>query len=107
MINRWYGDCLFQARAAIFLTTLVLVAIMLFADPFCYACDGVDVVCPGCGVKTGLTQALSGDFIASAESNPLSLLLAFALLMGFLDFVVGLVLRRRIVFRDGSERSIE
>lgn len=107
MINRWYGECLFQARAAIFLTTLALVAIMLYADPFCYACDGADVVCPGCGVKTGLMEALAGDFAASVESNPLSLLLALALAIGFLDLIVGLALRRRLVCRDGSELSIE
>ena len=94
MINRLYSHEFFQARAIVYGVSLALVLLMLFADPFEYACNLPGNSCPGCGVKTGLLFVLQGDIAAAGASNPLSILIAAMFAMACLDSLIGLLVRR-------------
>ena len=94
MIKRLYSHEFFQARAIVYGATLALVLLMLFADPFEYACNLPGNSCPGCGVKTGLLFVLQGNIAAAAASNPLSILIAAMVAMACLDSLIGLYVRR-------------
>ena len=94
MIKRLYSHEFFQARAIVYGVSLALVLVMLFADPFEYACNLPGNSCPGCGVKTGLHFILQGNIAAAAASNPLSILIAAMVAMACLDSLIGLLVRR-------------
>ena len=94
MIKHLYSQEFFQARAIVYGATLALVLLMLFADPFEYACNLPGNSCPGCGVKTGLHFILQGNIAAAEASNPLSILIAAMVAMACLDSLIGLLVRR-------------
>ena len=94
MIKRLYSHEFFKARVIVYGVSLALVLLMLFADPFEYACNLPGNSCPGCGVKTGLHFILQGNIAAAEASNPLSFLIAAMVAMACLDSLIGLLVRR-------------
>ena len=95
MINRLYSHEFFQARAIVYGVSLALVLLMLFADPFEYACNLPGNSCPGCGVKTGLFLILHGNITAALESNPISVLMAAAAVAALIDLLAGLTIQTK------------
>ena len=90
-----YSEEFFQARVIVYGVTLALTAIMLFADPFEYACNLPGNSCPGCGVKTGLFLILHGNITAALESNPISVLMAAAAVAALIDLLAGLTIQTK------------
>lgn len=88
MINLHSNDLLL-ARVIVYLLTAAMLMLMLCADPFDYICDGVDVVCPGCGIKTGLHCLLRFDYEGAIQSNPASIWVAVAAVLATMDSLVG------------------
>ena len=61
-----------------------------FADPFHYQC-GIDFVCPGCGVKTGVFNLLRGNVEGAVRCNPFSVAVILAAVFSVVDTFVGLI----------------
>lgn len=86
----WYRPCFFSARLVVYCVSAGMLLIMLFADPFHYQC-GIDFVCPGCGVKTGVFNLLRGNVEGAVRCNPFSVAVILAAVFSVVDTFVGLI----------------
>ena len=86
---KFYSRNFFTARLIIYGITFALLLFMLFADPFEYICDGVNIICPGCGIKTGIYRLFHFDFAGAMESNAMSLLIFTLGIFAIADVLFG------------------
>lgn len=85
------SNSLFIARVIVYLFTACMLLVMIFADPFEYLCNGDNIVCPGCGIKTGLYRLLHFDIDGAIQSNIASLWIAAIGMLATIDVVLGCI----------------
>lgn len=88
-----YRRDFFQARSVAYALITVYAAVMMFADPFSYACSPTNP-CIGCGFRAGVWLLLSGNIAEGLSSNIFVGPAVAFLVLAIIDLFVGLSRRK-------------
>jgi hypothetical protein len=83
-----YNRDFFRARITAYAVITVYVILLMFFDPFEYACSDANP-CLGCGFRTGIWLLLEGHIQEGLSSNSLVAPAAVAALVTVIDLLIG------------------
>lgn len=99
----WQNTDFVSARLVVYATTAILMVVMLFADPFHYACNEPGLSCPGCGVKTGVYLLVQLDLAGAMQSHPFCLFIGVFSIFAIIDVAALVIQRVKKLHREGED----